>query len=740
MLRLLKRVAWLVVLAAGLPSALAFSTGGPFNEAYQVRDLGYNIGERGDIMAPKNIGEDYRRNTPVLYYAFDENFLDYFGSNGVWAVDQAFAILNNLQPVSSYSPDLSEIPLESKRFNQTAGALNLIDLKSAALSILVEELGLADPIRYTWTLHDRSAGASCPVGNEYLVTKRNLEIMPSNLDQLQYSSYVNGVLYSYFIREFCANPPFGYGLSEAWEIPVDVPLYAGLFVPVASAQLNTMAPGGFYTGLTRDDVAGLRYLLRSGHVHWEDNPLNSFVFVTNNAPTGLQLMVTSNLTLLAAQSLTNDDAGFQALYPGVVIVPQSTIPTFTNVVTTNITAYYTNAPNAPAGTPPQLKYTTNYDVNVALVYSRQFANVVTNGYSPMTWVTVIDTNVVFPPNAPAGWFTTNSSTPVSMWTNGVSGDFYISTNTCGMQILSNVLSKWVGVTNTMVVTNTPTNAVPGTYLVSRTYITWYNQNNLAYFPVLCVTNEPGLRRGIEKITFVKTAYDSLIGRVYTPQTNFFTMTTVTNSTNWVQTFQRVATVPDFLFTAADLVPGPAGSPRYFDAARSLTFNATNALTGLAGPGTIDPPTTITFNKSGPIYYNFATNHLYSLDDLTKAQEAIWGSYDDSTNAPVVYPNGTSIASIESQMLMQVTSTTLPPAHKNTAYTTQLTGTGGSGPPYTWTVSTNSPALPPGLVGGLGSDGRLTGTPTATGIYYFFVQMTDAVGGFTVWQVILTVLP
>ena len=107
-------------------------------------------------------------------------------------------------------------------------------------------------------------------------------------------------------------------------------------------------------------------------------------------------------------------------------------------------------------------------------------------------------------------------------------------------------------------TNTPTNAISGKFLLWRTYVSWFTNHNLAYFPVLCVTNEPSLRRGIEKITFVKTAYDSLLGKFYNPQTNFFTMTTVTNSTNWVQTFQRVATAPDFLFTATDMLPGPAG--------------------------------------------------------------------------------------------------------------------------------------------------------------------------------------
>jgi hypothetical protein len=734
MLRLLKRVAWVALLAAGPPAAQAFSLLGPINEAYQVHDLGYALNY--DVGAPKNIGEDYRRNVPVLYYAFDETFLDYFGSNGVAAVDQAFAILNNLQNVSDYSPDLSEVPLEVKRFNQKAGALYLMDVKSVTLSLLLEQMGLADPIRYTWTLHNRTAGANCPMGNRYLVTKRNLEIMPTALDQLQYSSYVNGVLFTYFINEYCANPPGNAPLSEAVEIMDDVYINAARYTPVTSWNLGSLAPGQFYTGLTRDDVAGLRYLLRSGHVHWEDNPLNSTVFVTNSVSTGLQLMVTSNLTLLAAQSLTNDDAGILTLYPGLVIVPGTTIMSFTNVVTTNATAYYVNSPYAPPGTPPTLLWTTNYDTNVAVIYKRQFANVVTNSYSTKSWVTVIDTNIYYPPNGSAGYFTTNSTT-TRMLTNMATGDFFISTNACGYQILSNILTKPIGFTNTVVVTNTPTNLFTGTYLVSRTYITWYTNHNLAYLPVQCVTNEPGLRRGIEKVTFVRTDYDSGLGRYIIPQTNYFTMTTVTNSTNWVQTFERIATAPDIVFSAVDALPGPAAAFQWFDVARNITFNTNNILNGLAGPGTIDAPTRITFNKSGPVFYNVATNHLWSLSEMTM-QDIIWASYDDSTNAPVVYPNGTSIASLESQMLMQVTSTTLPAGHKNTAYSTQLTGTGGSGPPYTWSLAPDSPAVPSGLV--LTLDGRLSGTPSATGVYYFFVQMTGANGGFTVWQVTLTVLP
>jgi hypothetical protein len=254
-----------------------------------------------------------------------------------------------------------------------------------------------------------------------------------------------------------------------------------------------------------------------------------------------------------------------------------------------------------------------------------------------------------------------------------------------------------------------------------------------------------LRRGIEKVTFVKTAFDSLLGQFYAPQTNFFTMTTVTNSTNWVQTYYRIVTTPDFLFTASDNLPGPAAPPLIFNEEQNnINFNQANILHGLAGPGTIDPVTTINFNKSGPIYYNqVTTNGDYFLDQQSAVQISMWASFDDSTNAPVVYPNGTSIQSLESQMLMQVTSVTLPPAYVGTAYATQLTGTGGTpfqapNPPYNWSLAPSSPALPSGL--GLASSGKLYGTPTATGISSFFVQMTGADGGFTVWQVTLTVLP
>ena len=81
MLRLLKRCCWVLLVAGAIQSASAFSLLGPANETYQIQTLGYDFDS--DIGAPKNLGEEYRWSLPKIYYAFDQSFLDYFGSNGV---------------------------------------------------------------------------------------------------------------------------------------------------------------------------------------------------------------------------------------------------------------------------------------------------------------------------------------------------------------------------------------------------------------------------------------------------------------------------------------------------------------------------------------------------------------------------------------------------------------------------------------------------------------------------------
>jgi hypothetical protein len=219
---------------------------------------------------------------------------------------------------------------------------------------------------------------------------------------------------------------------------------------------------------------------------------------------------------------------------------------------------------------------------------------------------------------------------------------------------------------------------------------------------------------------------------------------VTNSQIQSQTLTRVVTVPDILFSAIDLdVAAPFGVA--VDS-RSLTFNTANVLNGLAGPGTITLPTSISFNKNGPSYFNYSGGSLLGNPALSATPGAgssifgeyfVWGSFDGSTNPPVVYPNTTSINQIENQILIQVTPTSLPNGTSGVMYPPQsFSATGGSfTPPYTWSAT----GLPTGL--SFSASGLLYGTPNQSGSNFVAaVILTDSLSRTVQWNYPLTILP
>ncbi len=62
------------------------------------------------------ISNGYRWNVPVVTYGFDQSFLDYFGSNGVAAVQGAIAVLNDLPPASTIGTDKLSLQYQSLYF------------------------------------------------------------------------------------------------------------------------------------------------------------------------------------------------------------------------------------------------------------------------------------------------------------------------------------------------------------------------------------------------------------------------------------------------------------------------------------------------------------------------------------------------------------------------------------------------------------------------------------------------
>ncbi|MBW8865238.1 MAG: hypothetical protein JF609_10030, partial [Verrucomicrobia bacterium] len=631
MRKLIKHIFWAVlVLAMSHQSALAFAFLGPRNNAggldgdsnWEIPLIGHAL--PGDVGTVKNIGEEWRRVTPVMYYASDASFLGFFGQVGLTNIDTAFAIMNGamagqtnaqlfmstatngilsssinnpyagvsviLAPTNNlnrYPADLPDFPLESQQINYSAQALNLTDLRSYTLMFLTEQMGLAEPERFAWTLHDRFLnaipGASCTKGDElYFVVQRNFDVIDTPLNQVQYSPYVNGTLYTYEISEFCATA------FPATTVPIAVDIFADTFTAVASFGLF---PGGFYTSMTRDDVAGLRYLMSTNNVNFEQTAPSGGLLLTTNLPSP-ELITTLSYGLFISQ-LTNDPATLQALYPNLqitstttnfaltnitVITPtytnfpgqtvtnflspnfyvvltnydlalfsslvktsspaalltlypqldilSSTVVGITNIPIPNVVTYLTNYVGSPVGSPPiQVTVTNSFSPNFYPVYNYTFGNIVTNVFSTSNKVVIQTISVTNVTGSPFGTpQSTNITTVNKTITNGISGDFFIiPTNWCGYQVFSKIFEqKTPSFTNALVAATT-TNAL-GVAQFTQNTISFYTNRIWAFLPGVC---EPALIYETNQLSLVLTNYQYVFGNLFKdPPTHQFNNTTV----------------------------------------------------------------------------------------------------------------------------------------------------------------------------------------------------------------------
>jgi hypothetical protein len=134
-------------------------------------------------------------------------------------------------------------------------------------------------------------------------------------------------------------------------------------------------------------------------------------------------------------------------------------------------------------------------------------------------------------------------------------------------------------------------------------------------------------------------------------TNVWTDSYITNGATKTQKLQRTLASPDIIFTAADLGVDAVGDPILM--ARSVpafvNSSALNSVAGggtLNGPGTIDPgAAVIVFSKMGPWWYQTTGG-----ESSPRFQGPLWGSFDGTTNAPIVYPSGLSIQALEESVL------------------------------------------------------------------------------------------
>jgi hypothetical protein len=143
------------------------------------------------------------------------------------------------------------------------------------------------------------------------------------------------------------------------------------------------------------------------------------------------------------------------------------------------------------------------------------------------------------------------------------------------------------------------------------------------------------RPGVDKITFVRVAVDPLTGEMFLPLTNYFTDSYITNGILMQQQVARVISRPDFLFSVTDLGKDDLTTPWLERTGTTNWINnaALNGNPGGAGPGVIQPPVKIVFNTM--MGRQFAT--FGSSDETAYDYSEFYGSFDGSTNAPIVYP-------------------------------------------------------------------------------------------------------
>lgn len=245
-----------LALLMGSPKAHGFALNGPPDAAYQAAALNYDT-----VEAPQVIGEEYRWNIPILTYGFDSAFINYFGTNGIRAIESAFRQLNDMPPISLVTDQVltNTFPLNSMGNNPAAKALFITDIKSRMLTFLVQYMGLSDAERFTWTLRNRWIDGGGQTN--YVVIQRNYDPitrMPTDT--------VNGQKLGYRIddgppadareRDPSAGGGGGFGLFGIQGRSV--------------SSVRTLNVGGSFSSLTYDDVGGLRYLYATNNFNVEN--------------------------------------------------------------------------------------------------------------------------------------------------------------------------------------------------------------------------------------------------------------------------------------------------------------------------------------------------------------------------------------------------------------------------------------------------------------------------------------
>ena len=646
-----------------------------------------------------NLGEEYRWNSPVITYTYDESFLNYFGSNGVVAIEKAMGILNAIPPASTiatnYPPasasenNLWNYPVRPDRFHPRAYNDRILDIKSYALAELFGFMGLGNPEDSAFQLEFGS------------VTLRNW-------DPISYgpSKYVNGTLLSWVVL----------GATNAQPFPIDVTKPIITLAGTTDHRVPRLAEGKYLVAPTRDDIGGYRYLYRKDNFNMEGLPPFTYQVMTNEPNLTNPAIFSIDLRWFCKESRTNTPASFRQFVAtnqwwGSVVTNLNIPPLLilkTNVAwamgwTTNVTPYLTNFPWTPIGQPATLVYVTNKYRTFQPSYDYIFGNVITNIHVPASESEVLYRSWEVVPNAPL-WSVIGAVPTTTNYTTTVLNDdcphgeiiILPATNVVGYHFTDMQFEVVNTLTNLLTGTNNlanPGGALPGqggglgaggaaiTNFVGVMEDEVWQSTNHAYlaFPIVLQTNTM-LLGGIDKIRYVRMQGDSLVTTNYSanrflPDYRFpsleeqtftyiipnsaqaatnamlpsfqYEVDYVTEGVRKTGTFIKFFTRPDILFSAMNAPPTVTSTNVPPVAINNNAINGLQTL-GLNEPGVIQASANmvIGFNKIG-IHWNL--DPTFFRNEENQEPGWIWGHYDGSMGEPMVFPDSQTIRDLERQI-------------------------------------------------------------------------------------------
>ena len=646
-----------------------------------------------------NLGEEYRWNSPVITYTYDESFLNYFGSNGVVAIEKAMGILNAIPPASTiatnYPPasasenNLWNYPVRPDRFHPRAYNDRILDIKSYALAELFGFMGLGNPEDSAFQLEFGS------------VTLRNW-------DPISYgpSKYVNGTLLSWVVL----------GATNAQPFPIDVTKPIITLAGTTDHRVPRLDEGKYLVAPTRDDIGGYRYLYRKDNFNMEGLPPFTYQVMTNEPNLTNPAIFSIDLRWFCKESRTNTPASFRQFVAtnqwwGSVVTNLNIPPLLilkTNVAwamgwTTNVTPYLTNFPWTPIGQPATLVYVTNKYRTFQPSYDYIFGNVITNIHVPASESEVLYRSWEVVPNAPL-WSVIGAVPTTTNYTTTVLNDdcphgeiiILPATNVVGYHFTDMQFEVVNTLTNLLTGTNNlanPGGALPGqggglgaggaaiTNFVGVMEDEVWQSTNHAYlaFPIVLQTNTM-LLGGIDKIRYVRMQGDSLVTTNYSanrflPDYRFpsleeqtftyiipnsaqaatnamlpsfqYEVDYVTEGVRKTGTFIKFFTRPDILFSAMNAPPTVTSTNVPPVAINNNAINGLQTL-GLNGPGVIQASANmvIGFNKIG-IHWNL--DPTFFRNEENQEPGWIWGHYDGSMGEPMVFPDSQTIRDLERQI-------------------------------------------------------------------------------------------